>query len=74
LVTGAVACLLSGSKAAGKDLRLKNVNEADIGLKPSEVREMLLSTARNFTIQKPGEKPRPAKKLVLRPFPDKPKS
>ena len=70
-MTGAVACLLSGSKAAGKDLRLK---KADIGLKPSEVREMLLSTARNFTIQKPGEKPRPAKKLVLRPFPDKPKS
>ncbi|KAF7356011.1 Peptidase S8/S53 domain-containing protein [Mycena venus] len=57
LVTGAVACLLSGAKAA------------NTSLKPSEVRELLLSRARTFTIQKPGEKPRRAKKLVVLPYP-----
>ncbi|KAJ7735389.1 peptidase S8/S53 domain-containing protein [Mycena maculata] len=57
LVTGAVACLLSGAKAA------------NTSLKPSEVRELLFSWATTFTIQKPGEKPRRAKKLVVRPYP-----
>ncbi|KAL9106466.1 MAG: hypothetical protein Q9227_008497 [Pyrenula ochraceoflavens] len=58
LVTASVACLLSGAKAAGN------------GLKPSEVKEILLSRSRNFTFQKTGEKPRRAKKLILLPFPD----
>ncbi|KAJ7718772.1 peptidase S8/S53 domain-containing protein [Mycena maculata] len=75
LVTGAVACLLSGANAAHHSLT------------PIEVRELLLSRAVNITIQKPRyepgeepeekprqqpderpEKPRRAKKLLVRPY------